>query len=453
MNPLNNNLPNQAICVPRGSKSQSDLSKRAEGSLFIRSVISSHFNRKKKSKRTRKFATSPKDQFKAEKKKFAQKQKKQSNSWVMKHYRDNWEKYLTKKDLDILSYPELEKILEDPLFKELYKLEHPIKSILSMARCGEKDGFKYLRKCDHFTKVLPSTHHCSKPTCENCFKFRKRKIINTFEPYLNSLHKNSSLNIFLLTISPQNYDDPEEGMIHIKKSFAKFIRNKYIKDRVFGGLYVIESKDISPDGTCKGWNIHIHIIIYGKRLDNRLRGKCLDCGQNLMKYDKNKKKPYCANSKCRSFNVVVQEDSKLVRIWKKVSKRDATVYITGEKYYSSNRYNTADKLLSYLCKYVSGNKDEFSCIESFAKYIRITHKKRLINKFGSFYGISIKAIKKPHICEVCNSQIEFIFKQEIVEAFLEENKPPPDTYPDSWNEPPKIEYIKVNERRDHQNGR
>ena len=71
----------------------------------------------------------------------------------------------------------------------------------------------------------------------------------------------------------------EEGQKEIKIYFKKFLRRQYVKDRVKGGFFNIEATNKYDNG----FNVHMHILYYGARLDNQIRGKCFDCGQNLMK--------------------------------------------------------------------------------------------------------------------------------------------------------------------------
>lgn len=261
----------------------------------------------------------------------------------------------------------------------LQELGYKEKSLKSMLRCGVKSGFKILSHCGCKNKIIDLTYHCSLRTCSGCSKIRKRKISRKYFPFLQNLYQNKKYFLYFLTISPKNYKNIKEGLKHIKKSFSKFLRHKYLKDRVKGGLYVIESK-----GKEGNWNIHIHAIIYGRWIDNKVRK---------------------------------EKDSKLVRLFRQSSKTEVNIHIT--------RQNSVRFTLNYMLKYISANKNNFKTSLDMAKYIMATRKKRLIHTFGEFYNIKIK--KSKCICYKCNQEIEYIIDLEVVlyvEEKMNELKPP-----------------------------
>lgn len=281
----------------------------------------------------------------------------------------------------------------------LQELGYPQKSIESMEKCGVSTGFRVLAACGCSTRVLSLKHHCNLRTCPECAKKRKRRIVRQYKPFLESLPQDRTNFLYFLTISPQNYTNLQEGLTHIKKSFAKFLRHKYIKDRIKAGLYVIETK-----GTEGNWNIHIHAIVYGRFLDNRIRGTCLDCGQNLMKYDFTSKKFYCANRRCNSLNVVVKQNSRLVDLFMESSGLACNVHIT--------KMPTTAFSLNYMCKYISANKDDFSTDRDIAQYIMATRKLRLISTFGLFYNVEVAV--QPFVCPHCGCEVHFSACQELI---------------------------------------
>ncbi|MDD5741655.1 MAG: protein rep [Candidatus Nanoarchaeia archaeon] len=250
-----------------------------------------------------------------------------------------------------------------------------------MIRCGELTGFRFIKHCDCQTNIIPTTHHCSLRTCPTCSKIRKRRIVNKYLPLLEGLHQDRKYFLYFLTISPKNYESLEEGLTHIKKSLSKFLRHKYITDRIKAGLYVIEAK-----GTEGNWNIHIHSIIYGRYIDNKVRTK---------------------------------KNSKIVDLFRESSGREVNIHITKQ---SSTKFT-----LNYMCKYISANKDDFKTELDMAKYILASRKRRLIHTFGDFY--KIKIISRKQICPICKQPIEYILDFEIV-SIIEESmirtKPPPD---------------------------
>ncbi len=321
--------------------------------------------------------------------------------------------YLSDKNfqVDLVSWLEVraenrEILKKYPLVKEILKLdssEKSIKSINSMLKCGELTGYGKLECCGD-KLFIPLRYECNLRTCPTGADKRKKRIRKQYLPILEKFSANPRdyNSLRFLTISPDNYEDTFEGLKRgfkeIRRNFSKFIRNKYISDRVLSGLCVIEMKNKNKDGECKGWNIHLHILYYGQKLDNRIRGHCNNCGQNYMKYSKVEGKYYCGSSKCHSFDVEVKnKDSKIVQIWNRVSGRDVNIRI--EPLYSREHY------LNYLLKYISANKDDFRDVASMAQYIVVTRGQKLITKFGDIFGKKIPVIKNQFFCDKCNNSV------------------------------------------------
>lgn len=292
----------------------------------------------------------------------------------------------------------------------LRKLGYPEKSIESMMRCQKLSSGGYVVCCDGCDRkdFGIMKHWCCLRTCPYCAKRRQRNLWKKYIDYLKELHKDRKMFLYFLTISPKNYKNLKFGLEDIGKNFSKFRRLKYIKERIKGSLYVIEVKQtwkgqkiydkkgkflyISKEDS---WNIHVHAIVYGRFLDNRIRGKCEDCGQNLLKFNYENKKHYCASSKCLSTNVIVKEDSKLVRLWKKCSEgQDVNMHIT--------RKSSATHILNYMLKYISASKDSFKDEKGMAEYIVAIRGRRLVSGTGKFYKDKIKPI--PYICD-CGSKL------------------------------------------------
>ena len=291
--------------------------------------------------------------------------------------------------------------------QHLKELGYPENSIRSMLKCGQPNGIEMIRECSCSTDVVEMSYRCNLRTCPSCSKKRKRRIRRQFLPQLEALPRNRNGNmLYFFTISPANYSDPKEGLVHIRKSFNKFLRNKYIKERVKAGLYVTETKNKG-----KGWNVHIHAVIYGRRLDNQIRGKCRDCGQNLLKYDYQNDKLYCANSKCNSVNVERVGLPKVLSIWEKCSNRKANIHIQMQ--------NSASFTLNYMLKYISANKDDFENELQVAQYIKITRKQKLFITFGLSKVVVTKVVR---YCPKCKSPYSFLFDLQIVSLLKEIEK-------------------------------
>jgi len=336
---------------------------------------------------------------------------------------------------------------ENPLIKELVILGYSTTSINSMLRCGQESRM-CLRKCGCGKWVEFVYYRCNLRTCETCSKIRASKIRNKWLPFLYSQELNRTHQLYFLTISPKNYEDLEYGLKEIKDNFNKWKRHKYLTQRIKAGLYVIEviqtwkgKPQYDKQGNFlyfhkrDGWNIHLHMLLYGGRLDNKIRGYCLDCGQNQMSFDKKENKFYCSNHKCQSKNVIIKGQPKLNAMWEESTGSRAHFYI--------KKVNSVKKALNYVLKYVVADKGEFKDEKGLARYIKTIHRKRLISPFGKFIGVKIPTPPQIHVCEKCGFEIEYIFDELEIWNFV--YKPhmkelPPDP-------PPVIEYVKIGERR------
>lgn len=290
------------------------------------------------------------------------------------------------------------------------ELENLKLSLDSYRKCGTLAGF-VVKTCGCGSFPVKMTYNCNLRVCPVCSNVRKRRILGLYLPFFKRYPVTKSNFFQFLTISPPNYKDLREGFIHIKKSLIRFFRRKYIKDRVKAGFYVLEVKNVG-----KGWNIHIHLVIYGSWLDYRLRGRCNVCNQNLLKYNKISNNFYCANRKCGSSDVVRFKDTKLNREWKDSSGSSAHIY--GERV--KQNYGA----ISYLTKYISVDKSNFSDDLDLFEYICFIHKKKLINSFGEFYNF--KKVKLRRVCVFCNEEINYSFDLEISSMLMLGLLKPPD---------------------------
>lgn len=288
-----------------------------------------------------------------------------------------------------------------------------------MLRCGEQSGMFTLKHCNDCgdSAFYACNYQCNLRTCPDCAKKRQRRLFKKFYPMLQhkQVTRGSVKSLYFLTISPRNYSDFYTALKAVKVSWKRFFRSKYVRDRVDGGLWIIEAKSRNKQGECNGWNVHIHALFYGRRLDNSIRGKCLECNQSYIKCDKITKKFYCANRKCNSLNVLHNEHSKLVSIWRKSNKEDVHIDIQELKSSSGG--------LSYVLKYISSDKSDFASVGDFAKYISGIRKQKLINVFGDFFKYKFLNVCS---CYRCGSlAVDFINDQAVIRAYIDaRNKPP-----------------------------
>jgi hypothetical protein len=270
-----------------------------------------------------------------------------------------------------------------------------------------------LASCKCKTEPIQLERHCNKRFCPRCSKRRIARLKKTFNSYLSYYPADSLYSYKFLTIKPKNYDDLAFGLKDVRSSFRKFIRRKYIKERIKGGFYIIEGTNRS-----NGWNLHLHVIIFSRRLDNVFRGKCVHCNQNYLKWDRIKEQFYCANKNCRHVFEGETPKSTLQNEWEDSSKRSCMVDISHIQNKSS--------VINYCLKYVSSHKESFDKIEDFAFFIKTTYGQNLLTSFGEFsgrsavkgnsfipYSVFKKQRKKVCICPRCNSIIKFQFDLEI----------------------------------------
>lgn len=248
--------------------------------------------------------------------------------------------------------------------------------------CGEVSGFvESSCGCGH--SVRPLVYSCNLRTCPICAKKRKKKLFKTYMPVFRRFKPNRKFFYYFLTISPRNYNNLSDGLKTIKKNFKKFLRLKYIKERILGVLYNIEIKE--SNGL---WNIHIHSIVYGRWIDNKIR--------------------------------FVGDDSRIVSLWKKSSGEEVNMHV--------QRQSTPEYTLNYLLKYITISKENFDSVFSMSEFLIVTHKQRLIQSAGFFYNHDeVKFLLRKtssSVCPKCGFEITFfvVFDQEAVKEWT---KPPP----------------------------
>jgi len=307
---------------------------------------------------------------------------------------------------------------EQPLVSALVSEGFPLKSLISLMKCGENTGAGVNITCRCSSKNKKIKFGCSNRCCPRCAEIRKRKINRKIMPLLRNLIPNHTTTLRFFTIAPKNYKSLSYGHEHIRKSIAKFWRRKYVNSRVFGGLYVLETKE-KDDGT---WNIHAHIIYYGRTLDNKLYGHCKACKRtNWLKYDNDSQKFYCSTRTCNSVNVVWNgKHSRLTKELFSSFKRDVRGHIKTISL-SRNHYQHAEHTLNYCLKYISINKDDFQSPRSMARYMVVTQNRRLLGRFGSFF--SHKSVPDKPKCRTCKEYLVITYSRDY--SLLEELFPAP----------------------------
>lgn len=114
---------------------------------------------------------------------------------------------------------------------------------LYCANCGEK-------------RVIPL--RCGRRSCPVC---RKGLYFRLLREYLERAR--SMRDPKLLTLTTVAREELASGIVRtLRQCFQRLLHRKYFRDRIRGGLYVIELKC-----TGRGWNVHIHALIDALYLD------------------------------------------------------------------------------------------------------------------------------------------------------------------------------------------
>ena len=344
-------------------------------------------------------------------------------------------------------------VAKRPLFNVLEISSHlrehgyPEKALNVIEKCGEPANNFIMASCGCGTFPIELNHSCNKPFCPNCSKKRKRRIRRRLLPFLN-YHKNGSMYQWrFLTISPENYSNDfvytkkfpkrktkkgivdkgiitfsgyEAGKYHLRDSFNKFIRRKYIKegDRIYGGFSVIEVTNKE-----KGWHLHIHSIVYSRYLDNTYRGCCEHCGQNYLKWSREEERFYCANRKClKPYGGIIRTSRLQIEFEASSGRKCQQIDISPVRSQSS--------LLNYVLKYISVVKDSFTNIDDFTFYLSKSYGDRQINAFGKFYDFKFQIkqysfLSTPFRCPKCGEVVKFSFDSDVNKILRGEYDPPP----------------------------
>lgn len=287
--------------------------------------------------------------------------------------------------------------------EHLKELNYPKSALDGFLHCGEGTSIFLKGECDCNKYSIRVSKRCNKRFCPKCAPRRKKRIKRRLRLYLRDHFNNRQYSFKFLTIAPKNYDNLDEGMKHIKKSFRKFYRRKYIKERLIGGFYVLECTNKG-----NGWNIHLHCIVYSKRLDNVYRGKCSHCGQSYLKRDRNSGKFYCANRKCNQIYEGVIKKPKIAELFESSSKRSCFSDIS--------HIGNKKSVINYCLKYIVSDKSSFQDSFQFSQFIVSSYNQRLISPFGDFS--SLPKIKSVVICPSCDTIIRFTLDIGVMKDVL-----------------------------------
>lgn len=112
--------------------------------------------------------------------------------------------------------------------------------------------------CGHIVDVPV---HCGNRFCEICMKSRQWKARQKIRVLVDSLQLEKGFRLKMLTLSVPNTDDLAAGVDHLIASFRRLRQRSYWKNRIKGGLAVVEIS-----GRSGNWHPHLHILIESKFL-------------------------------------------------------------------------------------------------------------------------------------------------------------------------------------------
>jgi len=205
---------------------------------------------------------------------------------------------------------------------------------------------------------------CSDRTCQEC---RDKTYLRLLKGWFKLAENMSHPKLMTLTIK-NTLDLKREYIRTLRDQFIRLLHRKYYKDRIIGGLYVLELVN-----TGNGWHIHIHALIDTK------------AGYDGILLQEKLSRDWLA----------ITGDSMVVDIRKVLSPRGGLKYI-----------------LKYLTKAPQINGEN-------ELYNEVLKKTRLIQTFGRLYGS--KAEKLKMLCPECGCDW-WISDYEIKEKLFLFNK-------------------------------
>lgn len=207
--------------------------------------------------------------------------------------------------------------------------------------------------CLHCGEMITVAQYCGNRFCVVCGSYKRKRIQSRLKHIFSLVKQDYEYRLKFLTLTIGNQKEIKPAVKHLCHSFSKFRNSKEWRQKVLGGIYVIE-----VTGSPGAWHVHIHAIVLAKYYD-------------------------------------VYQISKT---WKKYS---------GGKIVDI-RIARTNTLSTYLSKYISKSsvKSEYlNHVSSEMKSIR------LINPFGNFIGYAKSFKKRPTICKQCGHSFWQLYEE------------------------------------------
>jgi hypothetical protein len=111
----------------------------------------------------------------------------------------------------------------------------------------------YCSKCGYAHKVVL---YCGDRLCEECKKRNYPRLLSRYQKPISSI---SQGHLSQITLTYHNFSYLTSSQVKsIQKDFKTLTHTQFWKDRIRGGLAVIECKHESDSA---GWNLHLHILV------------------------------------------------------------------------------------------------------------------------------------------------------------------------------------------------
>jgi len=265
-------------------------------------------------------------------------------------------------------------------------------------------------RCSNCGKPLAIPSTCKLRVCPSCSKKIASKLFRKYLPLFKGLIRCGLLSLLTLTI--RNIYNMEIGIIKLKKCIHEFLKKRYVRKRIIGGIYAIEVKEDE-----NGWfNIHVHFLIvhkyFGRPSKSEIRHlKIPSRLQDISKDDLiNNSYIYINGDKVAVGQLV------LSAFWEQIS---------GDPVIDIRRVRSPKAGLRYVLKYVL-KPPRFSTVEAYVEFLRaFKHKPRVV-PLGGCRGSVIEEKYKLK-CDYCGSSsfvfVRLLYGEEIEEFLLQESPP------------------------------
>ena len=295
--------------------------------------------------------------------------------------------------MDVRSMVESALGLFNPNWLSRYKSCGKVFVGISCSNCGAR-------------KAIPIT--CNVRLCPDCVERRGKRLFKRYLPVVLSIKKkHSDAVLSLLTLTIRNIYNLLIGFKKLQKALHKFFRRSYVRNRVYGGIYVYE---VTIDKF--GWyHIHVHALILHK----------------LFGVPSNYEVRYLTIPKRLETTKGITSKEDLLKPRKDLGQIILSAIweeITGDPVLDIRKIRSPKKGLRYVLKYLS-KIPKLSSVDQYVEYLRTFENKPILVPFGVF-RVKLEVCKL--VCPYCGCSsfifVTIIYGQDEAELFEREKGPP-----------------------------